>query len=111
MKKASTTKSPDGKILKALYDTELSTSEIAAVAGITKAQAYSRCRKLEDAGFVSSSVQETKRLLYCVDCQEVVTAENYESCRADEHDMRTFYAKVRFWTITSSGRRTLGSLR
>ncbi len=56
---------------------------------------------------VSRTKQSPRKLLYCVDCDEVVTAENYESCRDDDHELRPFYPRIRVWRRTVKGRRVV----
>lgn len=63
---------------------------------------YSHCRRLEKLGSLESDLVISKRLLYCLEDRKVVTAENYDECHEQDHELRLFYIKERLWRLTSS---------
>jgi hypothetical protein len=75
------------------------TKDLAQNVNEDAARVYSHCRRLESAGSVKSSLVEGKRLLYCVEDQEVVTVANYDTCRDEGHELRFFFIKERLWSL------------
>jgi len=95
-------------ILKILSEGGLSTSAIALASDLPAGSAYRRCRELEKNGLLESTKAESdKKLPFCLDCEAVVLGSDYESCRADNHDIRWFHPKTCYWQITEIGRRAL----
>ena len=72
----------------------ISTSAIAA--GLTSRSSLvgGDCRWLEQRELLESRLAASeKRLMFCIDCREVVTGENYAECRGKEQ--RPFFPNVR----------------
>lgn len=59
---------------------------------------YSRCKRLEQQGRITSTLSYG-RTLYCVDDEKVVTKLEYETCNAEGHDLRTVSYPERFWSL------------
>lgn len=87
----------DQNILKVLGNGPLSTSELAKNLRVEPAFIYRRCRKLKNESLLDSSLEEGTRLLFCVDCREVVTGGNYSECKGQ--DLRFFFSKIRVWSL------------
>jgi hypothetical protein len=94
----------DQEILNALRSRPLLTQDLAKELSENPRKIYSRCRQLEKLGSLGSELILTKRLLYCVDDQEVVTGDNYDECHAQDHELRLFHIKERRWHLASSKR-------
>ena len=92
----------DKKILNAQKSGSMSTRNLADDLGVDKARIYRRCRWLEKSGLLKSSIEQGNiMLLYCIDCGKVVTREDYEDCKNEDHDLRSFYIKIRIWSLNS----------
>jgi len=90
-------------ILDALKKRPMRTQELAADLNEGARKIYSHCRRLEKLGALKSDLVISKRLLYCLDDRKVVTAENYDECHEQDHELRLFHIKERLWRLTSSG--------
>jgi hypothetical protein len=42
-------------------------------------------------------------LLYCVDDDKVVAGVDYENCKKEKHELRSFYNDQRIWSLIVSG--------
>jgi MarR family len=100
-----------GMIRDALQTEPLSTRDLASRLSIKSSSVYRQCRRLEEEGLLASSLTEGSRLLFCVDDREVITAANYERCRAEKHEIRTFLGKKRMWELASRGDDDLALVR
>jgi type I site-specific restriction-modification system R (restriction) subunit len=90
------------KILDAFKERPMATKELANRLKADARKIYSHCRRLEKLGSLKSDLVLSKRLLYCLDDQEVVTEENYNDCHEQDHELRLFPIKERLWQLTSS---------
>ena len=89
----------DAAILKELSDGPMSTARIAEAIGEGHSRVYRRCRRLQDEVLISSTLVAGRRLLFCLDCEEVVTQENYPECVEQGHEFRVFRGKKRIWRL------------
>lgn len=91
----------DSRILSALKKRGLATMSLAEALGEDKAKIYRYCRRLEKNGSLQSDLVPGTRLLYCVDDGRVVTGADYEACKEENHDLRSFYNKERVWRLSA----------
>ena len=96
-------------ILKALADGSVETPVLAGTVGGDDRLVYGICRHLEELGLLTSRLVRGRRLLFCVDHEEVVTAETYEDHRDDE--LRQFWSKVRLWRLALPLKKALDRFR
>ena len=83
-------------VLAALTDEWASTSEIAEALGRSASTVGTDCNWLKKHGKIKTRIGPSpKKLLFCVECKEVVTAANYADCRGKEQ--RPFFPKRREW--------------
>jgi hypothetical protein len=81
----------DNKILSALKRGSLSTKALAQTLAEDKGKIYRHCRRLEDNGSLASILAPDTLLLYCVDDDKVVAGVDYENCKKEKHELRSFY--------------------
>ncbi len=85
-----------------------STTEIAENLKRDRSHVMTDLKWLENRDLVvSKSVPSSRTLFYCIDCDEVVTADTYESCRDNKHELRPFHPQIRVWKRTIKGRRAV----
>lgn len=96
----------DDRILGALKSHTIPTQQLAVDLNENAKRIYSRCRRLEEEGSLKSDLVRGKRLLYCVDHQQVVTPDIYDTCREDGHELRSFQIKERVWSLVSQNLRS-----
>lgn len=84
----------------------ISTPKLAEEIGRDPKKAYRDCHEMEKDGLLSSSTEPGQKLLFCVDDREVLTQDNHEE--HEGHDLRSFFAKVKVWSLTDAGSRLLG---
>ncbi len=84
----------------------ISTPNLAALTGGDPKKIYGDCRALEDKGLLESDKGPGPKLLFCVDDLIVVTHDNYGE--HEDHRLRFFFAKVKIWSLTDAGSRSLG---
>ncbi len=80
----------------------ISTSKLANATQGDPKKVYRDCHEMEKDGLLSSSSEPGQKLLFCVDDREVITHDNHEE--HEGHDLRSFFAKVKVWTLTDRGR-------
>lgn len=88
----------DQKILDALRQRPMLTRELAEELNEDKRKIYTRCRNMKP-GLIKSKLVKGKKLLYCLDHEEVVTQEIYDTCKEEDHQMRFFYINERLWSL------------
>lgn len=91
----------DNKILSALKKSSLSTRALAQTLGEDKGKIYRHCRRLEDNGSLASILAPNTLLLYCVDDDKVVAGADYETCKEEKHELRSFYNEERVWSLAA----------
>ena len=90
----------NSQILEALVAEALSTPNLANAIQADRNRVYRRCRKLEEAGLLSHS-KEGRPGLYCVDCKEAITSDNYQTCQSEGHDIRACSLSTCIWALTT----------
>lgn len=103
-KKASTQHSSGGtdvnaRILAILKESSLSTKALALELGLAHTSVYSRCRRLEDKGFLKSKLTSGSGALYCIDDNKVVDRAEYDRCKEEEHELRAIDTVERVWSL------------
>lgn len=94
------------RILEVIGDGSVATPVLATALGEENARIYRACRRLADEGLLTSE-EGGRPMLYCVDCDTVVTKDKYQECQDEDHDLRSFSTKVLVWTLTPKGRKRL----
>lgn len=98
------------EILLALTAGPKLTPDLAAEIGVTPTGTYHRCRRLEDEkGWLRSDLTSHPQP-YCIDCQVILTAENYEEHEEEDHEIRQASTQVRRWKLTAAGRKVADSV-
>jgi transposase-like protein len=87
------------RILAILKERALSTKALALELGLAHASVYSRCRRLEDKGFLKSKLTSGSGALYCIDDDKVVDRAEYERCKEEEHELRAIDTVERVWNL------------
>lgn len=94
------------RLLRAIPDAWTATADLSVAMESDHRKVFADCRWLEKQGYVESRLKKgSRRIFYCVDCEEVLTAKNYAECRGG--DIRPFNPEVREWQRTRSGLRFL----
>ena len=88
----------DASILAALAEGAMTTAALAREVGEESRYIYSRCKKLEQKGLITSKLSYG-RTLYCIDDEKVVTRLEYETCNAEGHELRTTSYAERSWRL------------
>jgi len=94
----------ESNILDALKKSSKSTRALADALGEDKGKIYRHCRRLENDGSLNSILMPGTRLLYCVDDARVVAGADYENCKEQDHDLRSFYNEERVWSLVASSK-------
>lgn len=87
------------RILAGLKESPLSTKALALELGLAHTSVYSRCRRLEDKGFLKSKLTSGSGALYCIDDDKVVDRAEYERCKEEEHELRAIDTVERVWSL------------
>ena len=99
----------DRAILSALVPGSLATPALSQKLGEDPGVVRARCQRLEEAGFVTSTLAESeRRLFYFPPTEEVLTAENHDRImrrvgKEPDAVLRPFHPKVRIWELTGAG--------
>jgi len=93
----------DRQILSALAEEILTTSELARALDANLSTVRAHCHNLESNGLIEGT-DGRLYLLFCIDCQEVVTHYRYQNCCDNDHELRSFRSKVYVWELTPKGR-------
>lgn len=94
------------QILATIGDGSVATPVLATALAQEKGRVYRTCRRLENDGFLASKVGG-RPMLYCRDCETVVTKDKYQDCQDEDHDLRSFSTKIIVWALTPKGRNRL----
>ena len=90
----------DADILKALRGGPLTTTQLAERLDELRSRILKECKELESEKKIKrTKIRLNKKLLYCIDHEEVVNAEIYAECDEEDHELRYFYPKVPAWTL------------
>ena len=87
------------RILELLKDGPLSTKRIATELGVQHTSVYSRCRRLQDKGQLTSKLTRGPGPVYCIDDDKVVSRGEYERCKEEDHELRSIDVDERIWSL------------
>ncbi len=91
----------DRAICDTLQSAAMSTVDLAGTLGAKSTKVYSHCRALEGRGVLTSSHTSNATLLFCLDDRRVVTGADYERCRDEGHQLRSFPNDVIVWALAA----------
>ena len=89
----------DARILSALRRGPMSTKQLADYLGEKFTTVREYCKRLKEEELIKSQgVPGSRRLLFCINHQAVVTGAIYPECDAKKHALRYFYSR-RVWQL------------